>query len=122
MRCSCTAGLQVVDEPSAGDGDPREEQLLQAMSANFQKLQVLHRTRQDKVKSRMAAVDKAEAVFGERVTQTQVWLTEPREELRTAQDELDERKQELVLKQANIEKVQEAAKEQAAKDEAARQQ
>nr|XP_020191277.1 myristoylated alanine-rich C-kinase substrate-like [Aegilops tauschii subsp. strangulata] len=34
-----TAGLQVVDEPSPADGGPQEEQLLQAMGANFQKLQ-----------------------------------------------------------------------------------
>ena len=60
------------------------------MSANFQKLQALHRARQDKVNSRMAAVDKAEADFHERVAQTQVWFGEARQELRTAQDELDE--------------------------------
>nr|XP_045087384.1 myristoylated alanine-rich C-kinase substrate-like [Aegilops tauschii subsp. strangulata] len=67
-----TAGLQVVDEPSASGSASQEEQLLRAMSANFQKLQTLHRARQDKVNSRMAAVDKAEADFEERVAQTQV--------------------------------------------------
>ena len=65
-----TAGLQVVDEPSASGNGSQEEQLLRAMGANFQKLQVLHRARQDKVKSRMAVVDKAEADFGERIAQT----------------------------------------------------
>nr|XP_020167124.1 fibrous sheath CABYR-binding protein-like [Aegilops tauschii subsp. strangulata] len=88
------AGLQDVDEPSAGGGGSQEEQLLRVMSANFQKLQALHHARQDKVKSRMAAVDKAEADFEERVAQTQ----------------------------ADIKKAQEAAKEQVAKDKAARQQ
>ena len=32
------AGLEVVDEPSAGGGGSREEQLLRAMRINFQKL------------------------------------------------------------------------------------
>nr|XP_040258442.1 titin homolog [Aegilops tauschii subsp. strangulata] len=43
-----TAGLQVVDEPSASGDSSQEEQLLRAMSANFQKLQALHRAHQDK--------------------------------------------------------------------------
>nr|XP_020160703.1 uncharacterized protein LOC109746002 [Aegilops tauschii subsp. strangulata] len=115
-----TAGLQVVDEPSASGGSSQEEQLLRAMSANFQKLQALQRARQDKMNSRMAAVDKAEADFEEHVAHTQVWFGEAREELRTAQGELEERKRELILKQADIEKAQETAKEQAAKEEAAR--
>ena len=37
------------------------------MSANFQKLQVLHRARLHKAKSRMAAMDKAEADLEGRV-------------------------------------------------------
>ncbi|KAM3385561.1 hypothetical protein ACQJBY_009401 [Aegilops geniculata] len=115
-----TVGLQVVDEPSPGDSGCREEKLLRAMGANFQKLQALHRL--DKVKSRMAAVDKAEADLEERVTQTQAWFVGARDELKAVQDELAEHKRELVLKQADVEKAQEAAKEQAAKDEAARQQ
>ena len=36
------AGLEVVDEPSTGGDSSQEEQLLRAMSANFQKLQALH--------------------------------------------------------------------------------
>nr|XP_020159461.1 paramyosin-like [Aegilops tauschii subsp. strangulata] len=92
------------------------------MSANFQKLQALHRARQDKVNSRMVAVDKAEPDFQERIAQTQVWFGEARQELRVAQDQLDERKREHLLKQADIERAQEAAKEQAAKDEANRRQ
>nr|XP_020161636.1 nuclear matrix constituent protein 1a-like [Aegilops tauschii subsp. strangulata] len=66
-----TAGLQVVDEPSADSGGSQEEQVLRAMNVKFQKLQALLRARQDKVNSRMAAVDKAEADFQERVAQTQ---------------------------------------------------
>nr|XP_020186146.1 coiled-coil domain-containing protein 157-like [Aegilops tauschii subsp. strangulata] len=92
------------------------------MSANFQKLQALHRAYQDKVKSRMALVDKAEADFEACIAETHIWFGEARDELRAAQGELDERKQELILKQADIEKAQEVAKDQAAKDEAARQQ
>ena len=46
------------------------------MSANFQKLQALHRARQDKVNSRMVTMDKAEADFQERVAQMQTWFTE----------------------------------------------
>ena len=52
------------------------------MSANFQKLQALHRARQDKVNSGMAAVDKKEADVQERVAQTQVWFDEARQELK----------------------------------------
>ena len=90
------------------------------MGANFQKLQVLHRARQDKVKSRMAAVDKAEADLEGRIAETQAWFRQAYEELKTAQDLLAERKLELVMKQADIEKAQEAARQQASKDEAAR--
>ena len=92
------------------------------MSANFQKLQALHRARQDKVNSMMAAVDKVEADFQEHVAQMQVWFGEARQEPKAAQDQLDEHKRELLLKQADIEKAQEAAKEQAAKDKADRRQ
>nr|XP_020179083.1 uncharacterized protein LOC109764702 [Aegilops tauschii subsp. strangulata] len=58
----------------------------------------------------MAAVDKVEADFEERVAQTQVWFSEAWDELRAAQGELDERKREPILKQADIEKAQEVAK------------
>nr|XP_020156260.1 uncharacterized protein LOC109741581 [Aegilops tauschii subsp. strangulata] len=107
-----TTGLQVVDEPSASGGGSQEEQLLRAMSVNFQKLQALHRARLDKAKSRMAVADKAEADLEERVAQTQAWFREAREELKASQDELAERKRELILKQADVEKAQEVAKEQ----------
>ena len=66
-KALAAAGLEVVDEPSAGGGGSQEEQLLRAMSVNFQKLQALHRARLDKAKSRMAAADKAEADLEERV-------------------------------------------------------
>ena len=67
-------------------------------------------------------MDKAEANFRERVAQIQVWFGEARQELKAAQEKLDERKRELLLKQADIKKAQEVAKEQAAKDEANRRQ
>nr|XP_020149800.1 cytospin-A-like [Aegilops tauschii subsp. strangulata] len=92
------------------------------MSANFQRLQALHRARRDKVNSRSSVVDKAEADFQERVAQTQFWFGEARQELKNAQDQLDEHKRELLLKQADIEKTQEAAKKQADQDEADRRQ
>ena len=63
-------GLEVVDEPSTGGGGSQEEELLRGMSANFQKLQALHRARLDKAKSRMAAVDKAEVDLAWRVAET----------------------------------------------------
>nr|XP_040251884.1 translation initiation factor IF-2-like [Aegilops tauschii subsp. strangulata] len=74
----------------------------------------------EEAKSSMAAIDKAEVDLEERVTETQAWFRRACEELKTAHDLLAERKQELVLKQADIEKAQEAAKEQAAKDEVER--
>nr|XP_020172501.1 MICAL-like protein 1 [Aegilops tauschii subsp. strangulata] len=96
-----TAGLQVVDEPSVGGDGSQEEKLLRAMSVNFQKLQALHRARLDKAKCKMTAVDKAQA-----------WFRDAQEELKASQGELAERKCELILKQADIEKAQELAKEQ----------
>nr|XP_020146916.1 myosin-7B-like [Aegilops tauschii subsp. strangulata] len=92
------------------------------MSANFQKLQALHRAHLDKATSRMAAVDKAEADLAGRVAETHAWFRQAHEELKVAQDLLAKRKLELVMKQADIKKAQELAKEQAAKDEAARHQ
>ena len=106
-------GLVVVDEPSTGGGGSQEERLPQAMSANFQKLQALHRARLDKAKSRMAVVDKAEADLEERVAEAHAWFRQAHKELKNAQDVLVERKLELVMKQADIEKAQEAAKQQA---------
>ena len=92
------------------------------MRTNFQKLQALHRDRLDKAKTRMAAVDKAEADLEGRVIETQASFCQAPEEPKVAQDLLAERKQEHILKQADIEKAQERAAEQAAKDEAARHQ
>nr|XP_040249543.1 tol-Pal system protein TolA-like [Aegilops tauschii subsp. strangulata] len=54
----------------AGKATVKVEQLLRGMSANFQKLQALHRARLDKAKSRMAAVDKAEVDLAWRVAET----------------------------------------------------
>lgn len=111
------ARIQVLDEPSTSSNNTKEDQLLQAMSANFQKLQALYRAREDKVDSRMAAVDKAEADFQERVAQMQVWFAEARQDLKATHDQLDERQRELLLKQADFDKAQEVAKAKAAKDE-----
>ena len=55
------AGLEVVDEPSVGGDGSQEERLLQAMGANFRRLQALHRARLDKVRYRTAVTEKAEA-------------------------------------------------------------
>ena len=74
------------------------------MSINFQKLQALHRTCLDKVKSRMAVAGKAEADLEERVTETQAWFHQAHKDLKAAQHMLAERKQELILKQADVEK------------------
>ena len=59
----------------------------------------------------MAAVDKAEADLEGHVAQTQAWFRQACEEQKTAQDLLAERKLELVMKQADIEKAQEVAKQ-----------
>nr|XP_040249510.1 translation initiation factor IF-2-like [Aegilops tauschii subsp. strangulata] len=91
-------------------------------SKYLKKLHALHHAHLDKAKSRMAAVDKAEADLVGRVTETQAWFRQAHEELKVAQDLLAELKLELVMKQADIEKAQQLVKEQAAKDEAARHQ
>ena len=114
-----SAGLEVVDKSSIGGGGSQEERLLQSMSANFHKLQALHRARLDKAKSRMVAVDKAEADLEGRVVETQAWFCQACEELKTSQDQLAERKLELVMKQADVEKAQEVASQQTTKEEAA---
>nr|XP_020201662.1 myosin-3-like [Aegilops tauschii subsp. strangulata] len=80
------AGLQVVDEPGAGSGSSKEDQLLQAMSSNFQKLRALYRARKEKLDSRTAVVDAAEAGFQERF-----------------EEQLSHRWNELLLKQSDIE-------------------
>ena len=92
------------------------------MGASFRKLQALHRTRLDKAMSWMAAVDKAEADLEGRVIETQAWFRQAYEELKVAQDLLAERELELVMKQADIKKAQELAKQEAAQAEAARHQ
>ena len=111
------AGLQVVDEPSISSGGSKEDQLLQAMSANFHKLQALHRARKEKVDSRMAAVDKAEADFQERVAQMKTWFDEAWEDLRASQIQLSERQRDLLFKQADFDKARDVAKAKAAQDE-----
>jgi hypothetical protein len=57
------AGLKIIDEPRASSSESKEEQLLQVMSDNFQKLQTLHRTRKEKLDSRAAVIEAAEADF-----------------------------------------------------------
>ena len=56
------------------------------MGASFQKLQALHHARLDKAKSRMAAVDKAEADLKGRIVETQAWFRQACGELKAAQD------------------------------------
>ena len=48
----------------------------------------------------------------------QIWFAEARQELKTSQEQLSERWNELLLKQSNDEKAQEEAAAQAAKDDA----
>ena len=67
-------------------------------------------------------MDKAEADLAGCIAETQAWFRQAHVELKVAQDLLAERKQELILLKADVEKTQEVAKEQAAKDEAARHQ
>ena len=83
---------------------------------------MLHRARLDKVKSRVAVADKVEADLEECITETQAWFRQAHEELKAAQNLLAEHKQELILKQADIEKAEEEAREQAARAEATRHQ
>ena len=116
------AGLEVVDEPSTIGGCSQEERLLQAMRANFQKLQALHRARLNKAKSRMAPMDKAEADLEECVARAEAWFRQAHKDLKAAQDALAERDLALVMKRADIEKAQELAKQEAAQAEAARHQ
>nr|XP_020184561.1 nucleolar and coiled-body phosphoprotein 1-like [Aegilops tauschii subsp. strangulata] len=71
----------------------------------------------NKIVAEEAAKTKAEADLEGRVTKTQAWFCQAHEELKVAQDLLAERKLELVIKQSDIEKAQERAREQAAKDE-----
>ena len=80
------AGLEVVDETSAGGDGSQEEWLIQAMGANFWKLQALHRARLDKAKSRMAVVDKAEADLQGHVIKAQAWFRQACKELKTTRD------------------------------------
>ena len=75
------AGLKISDEPRVSSSGSKEEQLLQAMSDNFQKLQALHRTRKERLDSRAAVVEAAEADFQKRVEETQVWYAEAFQEL-----------------------------------------
>nr|XP_040256264.1 plectin-like [Aegilops tauschii subsp. strangulata] len=112
------AGLKVVDELSASSSGSMEDQLLQAMSSNFQKLQALHRAHKEKLDSRAAVVDVAEADFQKRIKQMQVWFAEARQELRTSQEQPSHRWDKLLLKQFDVEKAQEEAAAQAAKDDA----
>nr|XP_020197718.1 uncharacterized protein LOC109783531 [Aegilops tauschii subsp. strangulata] len=88
------------------------------MSSNYQKLQALHRARKEKLDSTAVVVDAAKANFQKRVEQMQVWFSEARQELKTSQDQLSDRRNELLLKQSNVEKAQEDAAAQAAKDDA----
>ena len=71
---------------AASSSGPKEEQLLHAMSDNFQKLQALHRARKEKLDSRAAVVEAAEADFQKRVDETQVWYADAFQELKANQE------------------------------------
>nr|XP_020186719.1 tropomyosin-1, isoforms 33/34-like [Aegilops tauschii subsp. strangulata] len=115
------AGLEVVDEPSAGGGT-QEERLLQVMHASYNKLHALHRARLDKAKSKEAVAHKVEADFVERVAKAQAWFRQAHEELKAAQGQLAQRDLELLLKQADLEKARDEVREEASKAEAIRSQ
>nr|XP_020178476.1 TATA element modulatory factor-like [Aegilops tauschii subsp. strangulata] len=79
-----------VSTRAAAEGEVFDGEAL--ATAGLQKLQALHRARQDKVKSKMAAVDKVEADFEERVAQTQEAAKE-----QAAKDEAARRQQKAQL-------------------------
>jgi hypothetical protein len=60
----------------------------------------------------------AEADFQKRIEQTQIWFAEARQELKNSQEQLSEHWNEHLLKQSDVEKAQEEAAVQAAKDDA----
>ena len=80
------------------------------MGASFRKLQAFCRALLDKVMSRTAVVEKAEADLQKRVAETQDWFREAHKELKAAQGELAKRDVELTMKLADVEKAQETAK------------
>ena len=83
---------------------------------------MLHRARVDKAKSREAGVGKAEVGFKKRVAEAQAWFHQAHKKMKGAQGQLADCELELVLKQADIKKAQEATKKEASKAEAARSQ
>jgi hypothetical protein len=75
-----------MDEPRTSSGGSKEEQLLQAISDNFQKLQALHRGRKESLDSRAAVVEATEANFQKHVEETQSWYAEALQELVTGRE------------------------------------
>jgi hypothetical protein len=92
------AGLKIVDEPRASSSGSEEEQLLQAMSNNFQKLQALYRARKEKLDSRAAVTEAAEVDFQKRDEQTRVWYAEAFQELMIGLEQLSQSWNEFLLK------------------------
>nr|XP_020161762.1 tropomyosin-like [Aegilops tauschii subsp. strangulata] len=88
------------------------------MSDNFPKLQVLHRTRKEKLDSRAAVVDAVEADLKKCVEQMQFWFDEAWQELKTSREQLGQLWDKLLLKQSDVEKAQEEAAQQATKQDA----
>nr|XP_020161452.1 uncharacterized protein CG45076-like [Aegilops tauschii subsp. strangulata] len=86
----------------AGEGVVDDRPSSSAASGSGKYLKALHRARLDKAKSRMAAADKAETDLEERIAETQARFSKAHEELKVAQDLLAKRKQELILKQADL--------------------
>nr|XP_040249565.1 golgin subfamily A member 6-like protein 7 [Aegilops tauschii subsp. strangulata] len=126
QAASCVISVQLATTSS----DPRQEASLLSAASHVAEVSKL-KERLEKAEEELGQVkrqlqenqaDKAEADLEERVAETQVWFREAHEEPRAAQGELVERKQELILKQTDVKKAQEVAKEQATKDKAAWQQ
>ena len=98
--------------------EPKEEQLLQAMNDNHRKLQALYCAQKDKLDSRAAVIETAEGDFQQRVEETRAWYNGALQELNAYREQLTEERNELLLKQSDIEKMQEEAAQQATAVEA----
>ena len=112
------AELKIVDEPCASSSGSKEDQILQAMSDNFQKLHTLHHTRKEKLDSRAAVVNAAEANLQKHVEQTKVWFADAWTDLMTGREQLSQCWDEVLLKQSDVEKARAEASQQAAKEDA----
>ena len=88
------------------------------MGDNFRKLQALHRARKEKADSRAAVVEAAEGDFQKRVEQMRVWYTEALQELTASREQVSQGWTDLLLRQSDMEKVQEEATQRIAAEDA----